>query len=108
MDLCTPIAPLVLQHFFVDIMKIYLVHAQCLASPGSLATYVTGMNNTSDMVCFNVSWHRFEWTLLSTNLAGGHSALAGAGSEVAFGDHRIDLFIQLVKFHHHSVIWKRD
>ena len=108
MDLCTPRAPLVLQQQLVDIMKVYLVHAQCLSRPGSLATYVTGMNNASDMVCFDVSWHRFEWSLLSTNFAGGHSPLAGAGGEVTLGDHRVDLLIQLVEVHHHPIIWKRN
>ena len=42
---------------------------QRMPRPETFATCFTGIGYPSDMVRLNVTWHHFQWQLLSTNIA---------------------------------------
>ena len=63
------------------------------------------MGDPSDMICFNVLRHMFEWPLLSTSITGGHSALPIA-AYVTFSDHGPYLIVQFLEVHSDFVRWQ--
>ena len=101
--------------FFLSLMQQFLLTyimfsrnmwSQRSSRPETFATYVTGMGDPSDMVCFNVTWHRFQWQLLSTNIAGGQIPSITTCWEVSFGEHRLDLFVEILQIDTDFVLCK--
>ena len=72
---------------------------QRMPRPETFATCFTGIGYPSDMVRLNVTWHHFQWQLLSTNIAGGQIPSITASRDVSFGEHVLDLLVQILKIY---------